>query len=389
MATGIEWTDQVWNPVVGCTPVSPGCLNCYAATMARRLEAMGRPEYQPRRLDTAGRDVTGLFGLQDESDRVVRIAEKRDGRAVFTGDVRMVSDRLAEPLGWKRPRMVFVNSMSDLFHEAVPDRFIRLVFAAMSFAGQHTYQVLTKRPERMAAWFSDPANSLSACQAEWVAAGIDDRTATGERRIGREGTTGSINGTTRGVGDGNHWPLPGVWLGASVEDQTTANDRIPHLLRCPAAVRFLSCEPLLGALDLSRWIACNCPGDYGRYPHEDKHNIYCPRSRRYVGPRIGWAIIGGESGPRARPCDVAWVRSIVSQCQEAGVAAYVKQLGAKTGMTNPSGPQVREWDETQIVEAEDGVRLLLRDPKGGDPAEWPEDLRVRQFPNTHAPTPSI
>ncbi|MBY0261094.1 MAG: phage Gp37/Gp68 family protein, partial [Phycisphaerales bacterium] len=153
--TGIEWTERTWNPVVGCTPVSPGCLNCYAATMARRLEAMGRPEYAARRIDSGGRDVTGLDGLQDEGDRIVRIAEVRGGRAVFTGDVRTLPERLTEPLGWRKPARVFVNSMSDLFHEAVPFDFIDRVFAVMALCPRHTFQVLTKRPGRMAEYLSD------------------------------------------------------------------------------------------------------------------------------------------------------------------------------------------------------------------------------------------
>ncbi|MFN8995384.1 MAG: DUF5131 family protein, partial [Pseudomonadota bacterium] len=245
--SNIEWTDRTWNPVIGCTPVSPGCLNCYAAAMARRLEGMGKEDYAPRQVEA----VMGTPYDPHTPAKTLRIAEVRGGRAVFTGEVRTLAHRLTEPLKWRKPCRVFVNSMSDLFHESVPDKFIRLVFAAMSWAGQHTYQVLTKRPDRMAAWFADPENSLSACQAEWLVEAIDDTTPTGKHRIGRRGSTGSINGTRRGVGDGNYWPLPNVWLGTSVENQAAADERIPHLLRCPAAVRFLSCEPLLEHVDLS------------------------------------------------------------------------------------------------------------------------------------------
>lgn len=351
--SNIEWTDTTWNPVIGCTPVSPGCLNCYAATMARRLEAMGRPEYAVRGLETA-------------RGKVVRIAEVRNGRAVFTGEVRCLPERLTEPLHWKRPRMVFVNSMSDLFHEAVPDRFIRLVFAAMSYCGQHTFQVLTKRPERMAAWLADPENSLSACQAEWVVADIDDRTPTGKRRIGRRGSEGAINGSRKGLGDGNYWPLPNVWLGTSVEDQARADERIPHLLRCPAAVRFLSCEPLLGAVDLhdlmGRWFCAYCDSHYAEYVNG------CPRchfGEEGTGSsvrlsRLHWAIVGGESGPHAREFREEWAKSIRDQCADAGVPFFFKQYGSNA--------------------TRGGEPLAFKDRKGADPAEWPEDLRVRQFP---------
>lgn len=375
----IEWTDATWNPVVGCTPVSPGCLNCYAATMARRLEGMGRLEYAPREWwDPPSSNPDGSDAKPARLSHVTRIAEVRNGRAVFTGDVRTVPERLGEPLRWRKPRRVFVNSMSDLFHEAVPDQFIRLVFAAMSWAGQHTYQVLTKRPERMAAWFADPDNDLSACQAEWTVNGPSDQTPTGKHRIGRRGSTGSINGTRRGVGDGNYWPLPNVWLGTSVENQACADWRIPHLLKCPAAVRFLSCEPLLGPLDLSAFFG----GPYVGLPGERVHENY--------NFGIGWVIVGGESGPKSRPCRVEWIRSIVRQCKAAGVPCFVKQLGAHVmcrndrvsdWMDQPGGPSLCDIDTDGVRFQGDPVRVWMRNRKGGDPSEWPEDLRVRELPD--------
>lgn len=333
--SNIEWTDTTWNPVVGCTPVSPGCLNCYAATMARRLEAMGRPEYQPREWWwPPSSNPDGTAAEPARLDKVTRIAEVHGGRAVFTGDVRTVPDRLADPLRWRKPRRVFVNSMSDLFHESVPFEFIDRVFAVMALCPQHTFQVLTKRPERMAEYLSRP----------WV-----------NMADGRRGLRDSINDAafklagryafpTQSHGMLAHpgWPLPNVWLGTSVEDQARADERIPHLLRCPAAVRFLSCEPLLGAVkpQLIQWD---------------------PTYGDEVRSKIGWIILGGESGPSARPCDVAWIRSIVRQCAEAGVACFVKQLGRR-----PIVPTDEPW--------------AVLDRKGADPAEWPEDLRVRQFP---------
>jgi protein gp37 len=200
---------------------------------------------------------------------------------------------------------VFVNSMSDLFHEAVPFEFVNEVFAVMSMTPQHTYQILTKRPERMAKYML--------------------------LRMGRR-------------------PLPNVWLGTSVENQTTADERIPHLLRCPAAVRFLSCEPLLGPISFS----VKCPPEYQPHIRHD---------------RIGWVITGGESGPGARPCNVEWIRSIVLRCKAAQVPVFVKQLGAK--------PYDPSWHGNGTTT---GSAMNLNDSKGGDPDEWSDDLRVREMP---------
>lgn len=301
----IEWTDATWNPVVGCTPVSPGCLNCYAATMSRRLEAMGQQRY-------------------------VGLTVKRDNRAVFNGKVRTVFDVIDQPLRWKRPRMIFVNSMSDLFHESVPFSFIDEVFAVMHVADWHTFQVLTKRPERAAKYLNERQRP----------------------------------------------PLPNVWIGTSAEDQPRLDERVPHLLECPAAVRFLSCEPLLGPLDLSAFFG-------GKY-------VALPGDRIEDGYNFGiqWVIVGGESGPHARPCDVAWVRSIVEQCTAAHVRVFVKQLGAYVHCRND---HVSRWldelgmgldyiDTSETRMQGDPVRVMLNDRKGGDMAEWPADLRVREMP---------
>lgn len=357
--TAIEWTQrpgtkgETWNPVVGCTPVSAGCLNCYAATMARRLEAMGKAEYLPRVDDWAearpGEGALELEARTGNAPRILRIAELKSGRAVFTGEVRTLPGRLAEPLGWKRPRTVFVNSMSDLFHEAVPFEFIDRVFAVMALCPQHTFLVLTKRPERMAEYFyygGERGRSGVIFQAQIDAATAYDLEST---RPGRRYPSEFKKPMQC------EWPLPNVWLGTSVENQAAADERIPHLLKCPAAVRFLSCEPLLGPLDLSAF----CGGPYVGLPGDRVHDHY--------NFGIDWAIAGGESGAHARPCDVAWLRSIVRKCRLARVPVFVKQLGARPVFT----------------ESVDGWRVgdgKLADRKGGDPAEWPEDLRVREWP---------
>ncbi len=195
--TGIAWTNATWNPVTGCTKVSQGCKHCYAEREWARLSA------NPK--------ATAYFGL------------------AFT-DVACHEDRLDQPLRWEKPRLIFVNSMSDLFHEAVPDDFIDKVFAVMALAEQHVFQVLTKRPERMWRWF-DPEH--------------DNR----EHAVGQAMREIAAS---RGSNDAGlpEWPLPNVWLGVSIEDQATADARIPLLLQTPAAVRWVSAEPLLGPIEI-------------------------------------------------------------------------------------------------------------------------------------------
>ena len=370
----IEWTDVTWNPVVGCTPVSPGCLNCYAATMARRLEAMGRPEY------------VGLTVRKGENDLE---AGGGRGRDVFSGTVRCLEDRLVEPLKWRKPRMVFVNSMSDLFHESVTFEFIDKVFAVMALCPQHVFQVLTKRPERMAEWLVGRGWSSLMPTIEAVASlRPDTALMLHVRMIQATRPEGALV-----------WPLPNVWLGASVEDQKRLDERVPHLLKCPAAVRFLSCEPLLGELRLE-----------GRRLVSDEtyHDVLlglrgATCQRVAIAPdtteRVDWVIVGGESGANARACEVGWIRSIVRQCRAAGVPCFVKQLGStpysyeddeavRCQHCGTSGPV----DIFDVMGADAGnvfcntcgreipCELNVRDRKGGDPAEWPEDLRVRELP---------
>ena len=277
--SGISWTDATWNCLAGCEAVSPGCANCYAATMTRRLEAMGQKDY------------TGLTTAKH-----------------FNGTVRCLPDKLSIPLKWRKSRRVFVNSMSDLFHEDVPDEFIDRVFAVMALCPNHTFQVLTKRAERMQAYMEllDIVR-LSTAVGEfkprvreddpWLTPWREDVVAPFER-------TGAI---------------PNVWLGVSCERQQEADERIPWLLKTPAAVRFLSCEPLLGPIDLhgdiEKW-AADCWIYRGWHSRMDK-----------VNP-IQWVIVGGESGGNRRSCQLAWITSIVEQCKAAGVPVFVKQDAA-------------------------------------------------------------
>lgn len=305
--SSIEWTDTTWNPLAGCTRASAGCDNCYAAKMSLRLEAMALADI------AAGKDPGG-------KRKYIGIATK-NGRGVpaFNGTINLDRDELARPLFWKKPRRVFVNSMSDLFHKDVPDAFITDVFNVMHDNPMHTFQVLTKRPERAAEW---------------------------SKKVWRD-------------------KLPdNVWIGTSVENQETADERIPELLRVRAAVRFLSCEPLLGPVDLTQVAANNDgaidaldPGtweemweawrdtsdnwqeDFNEWFHvEDGSKWSGP-----VHPGIQWVIVGGESGPHARPMHPDWARSLRDQCQASGVPFFFKQHGEWL----PFGMKSPEWDYEQ------------------------------------------
>jgi protein gp37 len=242
MATSsIEWTEATWNPVAGCTILSPGCTNCYAMRLASRLEAMGMEKY---------RDLT----------------RKSGGRAKWTGAVRLDRDALEVPTAWRKPRMIFVNSMSDLFQEAVPASFVSEVWKVMARTRHHTYQILTKRPDRMVELTQDLPL------------------------------------------------LANVWLGASVENANYLG-RLDELRRVRAALRFVSLEPLLGSvagIDLTS---------------------------------IDWAIVGGESGPGARPMDPKWVREIRMACRHYGAAFFFKQWGGKNKKRQGRTLDGRTWDE--------------------------------------------
>ena len=340
--SNIEWTDESFQTQTGCSRVSPGCGGargvggCYAEVMAKRLVAMG----------AYPADVI------------------RPGGG-WSGKVTPRPDWLAKPLSWRKPRRIFVNSMSDTFHESVPNEYIAALFGVMAACPQHTFQVLTKRPERMADWFAwlgtrtVPKSSASGPRLAMAWEAHRAGAPLPEVYVNEPGWQRTADGP---------WPLPNVWIGTSVESQAAADERIPHLLRCPAAVRFVSAEPLLGPVDLSRWLRPQaaffavmdtvCGNILGRPVGPTTPPLPDPSG-------LSWIIVGGESGPGARPCDVAWLRSIVRQCREAGTACFVKQLGAVPFETFAPG-----CDRF----------LTLRDRKGGDPSEWPEDLRVREFP---------
>lgn len=357
--SAIEWTDVTWNPVRGCSIVSKGCTNCYAMKQAHRFSGPGGP-------------YEGLTTLTN-------------GGPVWTGDARLVPELLDAPLKRKKPRRVFVNSMSDLFHEDVPDAFIDQVFGVMAITTRHTYQILTKRSARMRDYIRSRTEMAmdEQCRKAGQLMGapdcISDASVAARRRTNDRGYDNC----------GPLWPLENVWLGVSVEDQAAADERIPLLLETPAAVRFVSAEPLLGPVDFT---SVEWPEKRGHRVDVLRAGYWNAEGWRYGGPsaalgaprglftnhsdmsRIDWVIVGGESGPGARPCDVAWIRSIVEQCKAASVPVFCKQLGA---LPYNSGGDVKPGDEliASIV-----CRVALTDGKGGDPSEWPADLRVREMP---------
>ena len=272
--SSIEWTDATWNPVTGCSVVSPGCTNCYAMRLAGTR-------------------------LKHHASRAGLTVETKAG-PVWTGEVRFNEVWLDQPLRWKRPRRIFVCAHGDLFHEQVPDEWIDRVFAVMALAPQHIFQVLTKRAQRMRNYFwQDPVGRRGQIRFR-----VDVMLARSDRLEERLSFL-------------RVWPLPNVWLGVSVEDQPRADERIPQLLATPAAVRFVSAESLLGPMDLTQ----SCAIWWGkRGPGAGPFDL----KRR---PLLDWVIVGGESGPSARPMRPDWVRGLRDQCQAAGVPFFFKQWG--------------------------------------------------------------
>lgn len=299
--TGIEWCDATWNPISGCTKVSSGCKFCFAERMFPRVY---------------GRDVVEKRYVQDvprtwptDSPLKTEVMESRPRK--FT-DVRLHEDRLDQPLRWKRPRKVFVNSMSDLFHPYVPYEFIDRVFNVMALAEQHIFQILTKRPERMAKYMRNKPGAWE-CSAPGMAFFAKEK-------------HDPATGVTRRAFCAKKWPLPNVWLGTSAEDQQTFNERVSHLVRTPAAVRFVSLEPLLGPIQMRLATPCdrNC---------QEYQDAECPGTSGNCVMRhtLDWVIVGGESGPKARPMHPDWVRSLRDQCKGAGVPIFIKQLSGDKG----------------------------------------------------------
>jgi protein gp37 len=311
MATSsIEWTEKAWNPTVGCTKISAGCKHCYAETMHARLTRMGQKKYA-------------------EPFRVVKPWQ----------------DDLAMPLRWRKPARIFVNSMSDLFHEDVPDEYIDKVFGVMAacrYIGRdampgHTFQVLTKRAERMERYLTTDRRQAWARAAVYYGGGIDPDGIHDQIVFGSQA-------------------LPNVWLGVSVENQEQADARIPHLLRTPAAVRFLSCEPLLERVELGGFLAPAAIAHAIDHHHRTGHDCggggdgaYCDVcGAEWTDGKggIDWVVVGAESGYGARPMNEDWIRSLRDQCSAAGVPFFYKQRlderGRKVSLPMLDG---RQWAE--------------------------------------------
>lgn len=358
--TKIEWTDRTWNPVRGCSRVSPECDNCYAMGQAHRFSGPGKA-------------YEGLTVI-------------RNGEVDWAGHARFVPEMLGEPLTWREPRKVFVNSMSDPFHHSVTDDQIAAMFGVMAACQHHTFQLLTKRADRAREWYEDFDGDYMR------AAGLADEFLRVSSSVGKEAA--KLAGKLYGHFDDElgeselPWPLPNVWLGTSCGNQKAADERIADILQCPAAVHFISAEPLLGPLQLYAL------SDGSWYDREgaNRYNAltgtawWSPEGDHGLagGPKLDWVIVGGESGRGARPCEVAWIESVIEQCRSYNVPCFVKQLGSRPVVAGaedliPSGwsPAVRE--ELHAADGQDR-EIKLEHSKGGDPREWPFRLRVRQFP---------
>ncbi len=312
-ASNIEWTDATWNPTRGCSmaqgsnsPECGGCYYCYAARQALRHAGPGGA-------------YEGLVKLTPHGPR-------------WTGKV--VEGDMEAPLHWRKPRRVFVDSMSDLFHAAVPDEWILRVFRIMGMCPRHTFQILTK-------------HGAESGRMERFLGGLRWRNLGHSPAMGGNHYVRLIPGDHR---DGKSYEtdvdfLPNVWLGVSCENQATADARIPHLLKTPAAVRFVSLEPMLGPIDIRPWLR--------------------DRTVRI----LDWVILGGESGPGARPFDLAWARDVIAQCRAAGVAVFMKQAGRVV-----LGPDT--YGDGRAA----GECVRLKNRKGADLSELPEWARVREWP---------
>lgn len=306
----IEWTDATWNPITGCTLVPEGCRHCYAARLAA----------------TRLRDHPSRKGL-------ARI--NAAGEAKFTGEVRFNEQWIDQPLRWRKPRRIFVCAHGDLFHENVPDEWIDRVLSVMALSPKHTFQVLTKRPERAKSYMTAMLGNEGRCLAV-IEASRKSGALIGDMPFLRDRLVSL--------------PLSNVWLGTSVEDQATADARIPHLLATPAAVRFVSAEPLLGAVRLD-CLDHLTEDEYGKFyayldgltgrvtigDFADKELD----SGHQLDPGLDWVIVGGESGPKARPMQHDWARSLRDQCQAAGVAFFMKQMAHRAPI--PDDLLVREF----------------------------------------------
>ena len=310
--TKIQWTEKTWNPIIGCSKISPGCQNCYAEKMAWRLANIGLSNYHK---------TCCLRGIYDHNKNITKHASPS-----WNGKTAFVESAIDKPLQWKKPSMIFVCSMGDIFHESVPFAWVTEVMYMIAQCRLiHTFQILTKRPERMKEYFRLPKTYYKQNRPE-------------------------------------EWPLPNLWLGVTAENQEQADKRIPILLDIPAAVRFVSVEPMLEDINLGPYLY----SDYEKASHDNQ--LIIP-ANGFNHKKLDWVIVGCESGPKRRPCPHHWVSSIVSQCDDSSVPVFVKQLALrrdKAGRNVTGLPGL--WDESD--------RLVV----SKNPEEWPDHLQVREFP---------
>ncbi len=344
--SGISYVDYNWNWVRGCEEASPGCKFCYARDLAARfsgpdIHGPGKPGW--------GHGFAKMVG----------------GRSLWTGRVSVLPEMLDKPLRGRKNGRVFVNSASDTFHPDVPFESIAASLGVMSLCPDLDFLILTKRAERMAEFYRwltwdsdgnhrDPRQSVESHACAALSETDEKWDALSDRFWNQLG--GSV--------EFRPWPLPNVWLLVTAEDQKRADERILHLLECPSVVHGVSYEPALEAVNFSPWlIPSGAPGHCfdidGDWWHE-------PGSCRHCSPTLDWVICGGESGSEARPFFLNWARSVRDQCNEAGTAFYMKQAGSKAFDCFGSPP--------------DPYRVSLKNRSGSDPSEWPEDLRVREYP---------
>jgi protein gp37 len=343
--THIEWTDATWNVITGCSVVSPGCTNCYAMRLA----------------GTRLRNHPTRNGLTTDSK----------AGPVWNGQVRFNESMLEQPLRWARPRKIFVCAHADLFHENVPDEWIDRVFAVMALCPQHVFQVLTKRPKRMREYLSDKGLSARlGAQCIWTYNTTSIAVVPGRKLLAALG-----NRETEGEPEFVPMPLPNVWFGVSVEDQTRADERIPDLLATPAAVRWLSMEPLLGPVDLTSIRAPREPDEPADSLNLDWH-FDCLTTGDYYwfdgengqpgdsgdGPyrenRIDWVVLGGESGPGSRPLRPDWAKAVRDQCASATI----------DGDEAPVPFHFKQWGDWSWVERFEGVPESLTAYRAGKKA---------------------
>ncbi len=296
MSTKIAWAEETWNPIVGCSKISPGCDNCYAEKMARRLRAITISQCLKKRSQL---NLTNSIAYATAID-------KETGK--WSGKTGYRRYELEKPLHWKKPRRIFVCSMGDLFHESVPFEWIDKVMAVAALCPQHTFLLLTKRAEQTKEYYGAAKQRVYELIMKYAYQNIynEEKPARNAWNIVRSAKC-LVGDLKAGV---YNWPLPNIWLGVTAENQEQADKRIPILLQIPAAKRFVSIEPMLGAVDLNKK---ECLIDKKRF-------------KLTLGNYLDWVIVGAESGAKRRLCPCGWVNDITKQCKDANVPCFVKQI---------------------------------------------------------------